>query len=124
MRSSEIDKAAKQVLSHQYTNTKNVYKAAANKEHRRYVLVKFLSYSEQLVNTTGEEFTVSEEARSIGIVNNEETSAAVQLMNRSKKMVGTTLDTGKNTNRKKKHTTIEVTSTLASATPEKNPRSK
>ena len=73
--SSDIDMAVKWALDRQKTKMKNVYKASGNKEQRRSLLLKFLADSQKLANTTGEEFTMSEEARSVGIVNNEETSA-------------------------------------------------
>ena len=66
--SSDIDWAAKKALGHQKTDMKNVYKAAGNKEQRRSIQIKFLTDSQNLVDTTGEEFTVSEEACSVGIV--------------------------------------------------------
>ena len=97
---------------------KNVCKAVDNKEQRCGALVKFLSDSEKLVDKTRKDFsTVSEEAHSVGIVNNEESSAAIQLIHIFRKMVGRRLDTGTNTSTRKKRTTIEAAVTLASVTP-------
>jgi len=121
-----IRDVANKALNRQKAKLKDLYKNSGNKEQRRSLLVKFCADEEKLTDNTGEEFTVADEARSIGIVNNEEMEVAMHMMENVRNLLGKARQTNNSngTNTTIKNITVQAISTAVSKTPEKDPTRK
>jgi len=113
-----IRDVANKALNRQKAKLKDLYKNSGNKEQRRSLLVKFCADEEKLTDNTGEEFTVADEARSIGIVNNEEMEVAMHMMENVRNLLGKARQTNNSngTNTTIKNITVQAISTAVSKT--------